>query len=87
MKPVQLSTGIGEWLEIEMRRQNLDSDFFDCVILTASQQSVDRELDVVGRIRDPVVSEFEIKQGGSIALAQDFIGLSSQKRSYASAQP
>ena len=35
-------------------RQNLVGDFFDCVILAADQQSVDRELHVVGRISNAI---------------------------------
>src|SRR5262245_33492892 len=30
---VQFSAGIGEWLEIKMRRQNLNGDLLDCVVI------------------------------------------------------
>jgi hypothetical protein len=51
------TVGIG--LKIEVERQDLAGDLLGCVILTADQESVDRELDIVCRIRNAGAAVFE----------------------------
>jgi hypothetical protein len=84
---VQLSAAIDVRTEIVVRRQNLNGDLLGRVVVTADQECIDRQLYVFSRIADAVGAEFKIKQRGSIALTQDFIGLSGEQRPDTATQP
>jgi len=84
---VQFGAGVGERLEIEMRRQNLYCDLSDCVIVADGQECVDRQLHIVGWISDAVAAVFLIEHRCSVTCLEDLIGLTSQERPYASSEP
>jgi hypothetical protein len=66
---VQLTTVIDVRTEIVVRRQNLNRDLLDRIILSADQECIDRQLYVFSRIRDAVGAELEIQQSDSVTLA------------------
>src|SRR6516164_6285960 len=87
MESVQFGAGVDERLEIKKRRQNLNGDLLDCVVLSADQECVDRQLDVFAWISDTIAAVLMIEHRGSVALPQDFVRLAGQERPDPSAQP
>jgi len=77
---IQFSSAVGKGFKIEVGRQDLARDLLDLFVGTNSQESVDRELDIVSRIRNAAATVFQIEHCGSATRFKDFVRLSGQKR-------